>query len=186
MTYENSRKIDVKQSNSTLDVPMKIVQFNPMHSKLAILYLTAVLFPLFLITTRIPIFASTILQVSGGSFHSIALKSDGTVLTWGQNMHGQLGDGTNTDRKIPVQVKDLNNVTAIAGGAWHSVALTSDGTVWTWGSNWAGQLGDGTTKSRNKPVQVNNLKNITAIASKGLHNLALKSDGTVWTWGRNR
>lgn len=97
--------------------------------------------------------ASTIVQISGGGFHSLVLKSDGTVWAWGLNMYGQLGDGTNTDRKMPVQVKGLDNVAAIAGGVWHSIALKTDGTVWVWGGNWAGQLGNGTTKSRNIPIR---------------------------------
>lgn len=96
---------------------------------------------------------STIVQISGG-FHSLVLKSDGTVWAWGFNMHGQLGNGTNTDRKMPVQVKGLDNVTTIAGGVRHSIALKTDGTVWAWRGNWAGQLGDGSTLNRNTPVQV--------------------------------
>ncbi|KXK30926.1 MAG: hypothetical protein UZ01_01047 [Candidatus Brocadia sinica] len=55
-------------------------------------------------------------QISAGWYHTVALKSDGTVWTWGCNDHGQLGDGTNTNRNIPVSVKKLRDVTSILCG----------------------------------------------------------------------
>lgn len=83
-----------------------------------------------------------VIAIASGTWHSLALKSDGTVWTWGRNNYGQVGDGTFSNRKTPVQVKDLTDVVAIAGGYLHSLALRSDGTVWAWGSNWSGQLGN--------------------------------------------
>ena len=119
------------------------------------------------------------------SFHSLALKSDSTVWTWGYNVGGQLGDGTRTDRNAPVQVIGLSGVTAVAAGGFHSLALKSDGTVWTWGYNFNGQLGNGTYTDSNTPIQVSGLSGVLAIAGGYLHSLALKSDGTVWAWGEN-
>jgi hypothetical protein len=73
-------------------------------------------------------------MIAAGQSHSLALKSDGTVWAWGYNGEGSvLGDGTTTDRKTPVQVKNLSGVTAIAAGTDHSLALKNDGTVWAWG-----------------------------------------------------
>jgi alpha-tubulin suppressor-like RCC1 family protein len=66
------------------------------------------------------------------------------VWAWGRNRHGQLGDGTNTDRLTPVLVVNLSGVTHIAAGGSHSLALKNDGTVWGWGGNYLGQLGIGT------------------------------------------
>ena len=126
-----------------------------------------------------------VIEIAGGGGHTIALKSDGTVWTWGNNGDGQLGDGGTTGSSIPDQVNDLSGVSAIASGADHSMALKSDGTVWAWGRNQFGQLGDGTTIQRNTPVQVSGLTGVTAIAGGALHSIALKSDGTVWTWGLN-
>jgi alpha-tubulin suppressor-like RCC1 family protein len=123
--------------------------------------------------------------IAGGGYHTIALKSDGTVWAWGLNSVGQLGDGTMINRTIPVQVSGLTGVTAIAGGLFHTIALKNDGTVWVWGGNYAGQLGDGTTTDRNTPVQVIGLTGVTAIAGGFEHSIALKSDETVWAWGDN-
>ncbi|MBI5207101.1 MAG: Ig-like domain-containing protein, partial [Candidatus Firestonebacteria bacterium] len=117
--------------------------------------------------------------------HSLALKNDGTVLTWGNNDFGQLGDGTTAERHNPVQVSGLTGITAIAGGGWHSIALKNDSTVWAWGSNDYGQLGDGTKEDKSTPVQVLGLTGVTAIAVGKRYNIILKNDGTVWAWGSN-
>ena len=82
-------------------------------------------------------------QLAGGGSHALALCRDGTVWAWGLNSHGQLGDGTATDRATPVQVPGLTGVAAVAAGAAHSLALSSEGTVWSWGYNRSGQLGQG-------------------------------------------
>lgn len=172
---------------------MTDIYFSPVHSKPVPSGLTN---PLFLCGMGL-IFLSVILtlistasasvtpQVAGGDSHSLALKSDGTVWACGNNTHGQLGDGTTTGRKTPVQVSNISGVTAIACGWNHSLALKSDGTVWAWGNNTYGQLGDGTTTKKNTPIQVNGISNIIVIGCGGSHSLAVKSDGTVWTWGNN-
>jgi len=118
---------------------------------------------------------SGVTAIAGGGFHSLALKSDGTVWAWGYNADGELGNGTFTNSNAPVQVLGLSGVTAIAGGGFHSLALKSDGTVWAWGYNAGG----------NAPVQVLGLSGMTAIAGLDLSSLALKGDGTVWAWGSN-
>ncbi len=128
-----------------------------------------------------------VIAITSGTWHSLALKSDGTVWAWGRNNFGQIGDGTFKNRKTPVQVKDLTDVVAIAGGYLHSLALRSDGTVWAWGSNWSGQLGNEAIVGASEvPIQVNSLSNISTIACGGDHSLAIRSsDGTIWAWGNN-
>ena len=119
--------------------------------------------------------------------HTIALKNDGTVWTWGENIYGQLGDGTNNSSTIPVSVSmpDRSKVVAISSGSYHTVALRDDRTVWAWGRNLEGELGDDTTIDRSTPTQVPGLTDVVAISSGSYHTVALRDDGTVWTWGQN-
>jgi len=128
---------------------------------------------------------SGITALAAGDYHSLALKSDGTVWAWGLNTNGQVGNGTLIEASQPVQVSGLSGITAIATGKSHSLALKSNGTVWAWGLNANGRLGDGTTTDRSTPVQVSGLSGVTAISGGSLHSLALKSNGTVWAWGSN-
>jgi alpha-tubulin suppressor-like RCC1 family protein len=136
-----------------------------------------------------------IIDLAGGASHSIALKSDGTVWTWGSNASGQLGDGTTTSRKLAAQVKTatstfLTGVVAIGSGDNFCAAVKSDGTVWAWGVNASGQLGIGSTTTQNYAVQVKlvggaALTGVGDIACGSSHVIAVKTDGTVWTWGKN-
>ncbi len=130
---------------------------------------------------------TAVVSIAAGGYHSLALLSDGTMLAWGENGNGQLGDGTHAwDHGLgPVQVLNLKGITAIAAGYWHSLALRIDGTVWAWGSNSYGQLGDNSQNERYAPVRVSGLSNVIAIAAGTEFSLALKKDGTVWAWGDN-
>lgn len=144
-------------------------------------------------TTR----SATPLQVSGldnakslaaGGFHSLALRSDGTVMAWGSNSYGQVGnnDANVTKQSTPIAVQGLANVTALAAGWGHSLALDDKGQVWGWGSNTYRQLGvDAGDTSVYRPLAVSGLPRIQAVAAGGYHSLALTADGTVWTWGQN-
>jgi len=125
------------------------------------------------------------LQIAAGYAHTVALKNDGTVVTWGYNYYGQLGDGTTTQRNTPAPVPGLTGVVSIAAGYNHTVALKNDGTVVTWGDNSQGQLGDGTTTNRLTPTSVPGLTGVVAIAAGQYHTVALKNDGTVVAWGYN-
>ena len=143
----------------------------------------------------------TIVQVARGSYHTLALSSEGKVYAWGTNSEGRLGDGTTTSHTTPVAVNTTSGssalfgkqVISIAAGDSHSLALCSDGTLAAWGANYAGQIGDNTTAYRITPVAVNTAsgtsslfgKTVTAIAAGYYHSLALCSDGTVAAWGRN-
>ena len=128
--------------------------------------------------------AGNVEQIAVGGSHTLVLKSNGTVWAWGDNSYGQLGDGTTTNRTVPVQVT-LNNIIAVSVNYNYSIALKSDGTVWTWGYNSYGQLGDGTYTNRTVPVQVTGLNGITAVSAGSGHVIALKSNGTIWAWGSN-
>ena len=125
-------------------------------------------------------------QVSSGTKHTAALKTDGTLWLWGYNNYGQLGDSTVTKRSSPVQT--------VAGGTnWKQVAIgtssgaiKTDGTLWLWGYNASGQLGDNSVTSRSSPVQTVAGGTIwKQIANVFLNSAAIKTDGTLWTWGYN-
>lgn len=119
--------------------------------------------------------APDIQTLSGGNDLSLALKSDGTVVAWGFNILGELGNGTSSfgPTTTPVAVSNLAGVKALAGGGNLSLALKTDGTVSSWGSNNTGQLGDGITGGNsNVPVKVTNLSSVTRIAAGGHHSLA--------------
>jgi YD repeat-containing protein len=137
----------------------------------------------------------TVIAIAAGDRHSLAITSDGKVYAWGDNNSGQLGDGTTTQRILPVAVNMSGallgkTVTNICAGSSHSLAQTSQGKVYAWGDNNSGQLGDGTTTQRILPVAVNMSgvllgKTVTSIASGAWHSLALTSEGKVYAWGSN-
>jgi hypothetical protein len=79
---------------------------------------------------------SGFVRVETGEAHVVALKSDGTVWTWGSNMAGALGNGTERSRYAPAKVEGVDGIIDIAAGRGFSVALKSDGTVWGWGNYW--------------------------------------------------
>ena len=124
-------------------------------------------------------------MIAAGWSHTIALKSDGTVVAWGDNGDGQLGNGTTTASVTPAVVGGLSNVVAVAAGRYHSAALKSDGTVMTWGANTNGQLGNGSTTRSTTPQAVPDLTGVIAVAAGNSHTVALKSDGTLMAWGDN-
>jgi alpha-tubulin suppressor-like RCC1 family protein len=128
---------------------------------------------------------SGVTAVAGGEAHSLALLEGGTVMAWGNNGSGQLGNGSTTNSDVPVAVKEPSGVKAIAAGGKYSLALLENGTVMAWGNNGSGQLGNGTTANSDVPVAVKELSGVKAIAAGGNHSLALLENGTVMAWGRN-
>ena len=131
--------------------------------------------------------AQPVTQIAAGDYHSLFLKSDGSLWAMGYNDDGELGDGTYNNTNWPEQIV-ASNVTTIAAGEWDSFFLKNDGSLWGVGWNNNGQLGDGTTDSgnysTNLPEQIM-ASNVTAIASGEYHNLFLKGDGSLWGVGWN-
>ena len=126
-------------------------------------------------------------QVACGGFHTAAIKTDGTLWTWGYNVAGQLGDSTTDDRSIPVTTfSGGTNWKQVACGYRYTSAIKTDGTLWTWGLNSSGQLGNNTVNTRTTPVTTfAGGTNWKQVACGSGYTAAIKTDGTLWTWGRN-
>jgi alpha-tubulin suppressor-like RCC1 family protein len=126
-----------------------------------------------------------IMQLALGNGHSCALvASDGSVLCWGSNGGGQLGDGTTIDRLTPVPVSGLSGAVQLSAGIHHTCALTAQGALYCWGYNANGQVGDGTIVSRSAPVQIF-ASGVLAVAAGWKHTCARMVGGTIQCWGDN-
>lgn len=123
-----------------------------------------------------------IVQVAAGGSHSLALRGDGTVWSWGANSEGELGDGTksvyeigsgrifkNENKSTPLHVKGLEDIVQVAADHARSYAVKEDGTLWAWGSLIA-----------NKPVQLQGYTDVESISTGYGGPVILKKDGTVW------
>ncbi|MCE9575109.1 MAG: hypothetical protein K8W52_18300 [Deltaproteobacteria bacterium] len=122
----------------------------------------------------------------GDSGFYLAVKTDGTVIAWGNDTFGQLGNGTpNADSATPVAVLGLTNVIAVAAGDFHALALEGDGTVWAWGLNQTGELGGIATTGT--PTQITSLAglHVIAIAAGASFSLAVTDAGAVYAFGTN-
>lgn len=125
-------------------------------------------------------------QLTVQNTHVCALRGDGTVVCWGNNDHGQLGDGTTTTRNVPVAVVGLGPVTRLANNAGaFTCALMQDTTVKCWGANDSGQLGDGTATDHHAPTSVSGLSGVEALYSGDYGSCARLGGGQVKCWGYN-
>lgn len=139
------------------------------------------------VTSAVPVHIAGLLQVTQiavGDTHMCALRVGGTVVCWGTNASGQLGDGTTREHYRPAPVKGLTDVVEIAAKRLYSCARKRDGTAWCWGQNYFGALGDGTRTDRAVPTRVSRLDHVTRLVAVGEGwNCAERSDGTLWCWG---
>jgi alpha-tubulin suppressor-like RCC1 family protein len=132
-----------------------------------------------------------ITAIAAGGAYSVALKADGSVLTWGSNFpSGQLGQGSTEDRLDPGPVQGLSGATAIAAGRTHALAVAG-GNVYAWGNNGLGQLGTSTATNCNSgpcsrtAIRVGTLTNAKAVGAGANHSLVVLGDGTAFAWGLN-
>jgi len=138
-------------------------------------------------------------QVSAGAGHSAAIRTNGTLWTWGYNCYGGLGDGTAyyngeyNHRSSPVQVLGgFTDWCQVSAGGKHTAAVRTNGTLWSWGFNYYGELGDGTAyyngeyNHRSSPVQVlGGFTDWCQVSAGNNNTAAVRTNGTLWAWGYN-
>ena len=149
--------------------------------------IAAVFFTLLLIAPQSNAYGepdTRVVQVYPQLSHTFILTEDGSLWACGDNRDGKLGDGTNTNRTVPVKIV-LDNVTALyPQSSGHTFALKDDGTLWAWERNWDGRIGTG-REALSHPEPVRILDRVDRLYPHERHSFALKTDGTLWGWGNN-
>ena len=128
---------------------------------------------------------NAVVQLAAGFEHTCARRMTGSVLCWGSNNAGQLGDGTTEARWVPGPVGGLDDAVEIAAAGSYTCARRASGTVACWGWNRSGQLGDGNTTQSKVPVEVVGLFDAIGLATATHHACAVRASGTVVCWGAN-
>ena len=125
--------------------------------------------------------------VSAGNQHSAAIKTTGQIWTWGNNIAGRLGDGTQTARCSPVrEICFATDWCQVSAGEQHTAAIKTSGQIWAWGLGSNGRLGDGTTTSRTSPVrEISSSTDWCQVSARSRQTAAIKTSGQIWAWGRN-
>ncbi|MES2258774.1 MAG: hypothetical protein V4724_09650 [Pseudomonadota bacterium] len=126
-------------------------------------------------------------MVAAGGLHSVALRSDGSLWTWGDNSVAQLGIGSAGGfRSSPVRIDTGNDWVYVAAGKAHSFAINKAGQLYAWGLNTRGQLGIGAAPvAAPLPVRVGTFTNWTMVLAGDNHSVGLRADGTMYAWGDN-
>ncbi|MGA9142108.1 MAG: hypothetical protein WBZ29_17930 [Methanocella sp.] len=150
----------------------------------------------YIVTPIIAKGVSSVIDMDGGQFFSIALGKNHTVWTWGDAGNGQLGrggiiDGHSRNDATPGIVPNITTVKMVSVGNDFSAILLENGTVWTWGNNYVAQLGDGATYTppidfymgRSHPGMVVNLNNVRDVYAGERNVIAITNDGELWIWG---
>jgi alpha-tubulin suppressor-like RCC1 family protein len=133
-------------------------------------------------------------QVSAGQNHSLGVRTNGTVWSWGNNVSGRLGDGTTVNKSSPVLVVGgFTDWYQVSAGGYHSLGVRVPGySAWAWGCNGSGQLGDGTTVDKSSPASVISGFTYTywyQVSAGANHSLGIaytfECGAGVWSWGNN-
>jgi len=125
-------------------------------------------------------------SVSGGYMYSCAVTTGGEAYCWGNNEHGQLGDGTTTDRYEPRLVVGDHSWASVNSGFYHTCGVTTAGKAYCWGDNYAGKLGDGTSIDHYEPTLVSGGHTWASMSRPGSrHTCAVTTGGKSYCWGYN-
>ncbi len=125
------------------------------------------------------------LQISAGSGHTCGIRVGGILVCWGDDYHGQLGNGTDGLQQVPDRIGSFARWTAVSAGSVHTCALRSTGQLYCWGYNANGELGTGSTGGVEiNPVQVfGGATNWTSVSTGNAHTCARRSTGRLFCWG---
>jgi alpha-tubulin suppressor-like RCC1 family protein len=132
--------------------------------------------------------ANSFIQItnSGAANHFLGLRADGTILAWGRNDFGQVGDATILSKSVPTLVTGSSNFVSVATGYLTGFGIKADGTAWAWGNNGNVQLGNNSAiLAASSPVQVAGAGSYIQISGGENHVVALRNDGSAWSWGQN-
>lgn len=121
--------------------------------------------------------------VSVGFDFTVAIKTTGSLWSWGEGNTGRHGGNTTVDRSSPVQIGALTDWRYVNCGNSHSLAVKTDGSMWSWGLGTFGRLGTNGTVNRSSPVRITTTNDWSAVAAGTFHSAAIKTDGSLWTWG---
>jgi alpha-tubulin suppressor-like RCC1 family protein len=127
---------------------------------------------------------TSVLEVAAGATHACALQEDGTVLCWGSNEHGELGDGTRISRPKPRR-STIIKATHVVAGTGYTCILSATRNVMCWGRNDSGQLGDGTTTDRDQQARVSAIDEVHFLTTGQSHSCAIDARNRVVCWGSN-
>lgn len=128
------------------------------------------------------------LSISAGESHTCAVMEDTSLMCWGDNSNGQLGDGSRSERHTPISVPLGDaGVHEVSSGSYHTCAIMADRSLRCWGDNWHGQLGDGSFSDKLSPVDIEIPSNSSAVTvdSGAFHSCVGMNDGSMYCWGYN-
>ncbi len=129
--------------------------------------------------------SSGVTRVSAGEGHTCAVMSS-SLYCWGDNIYGQIGDGTTQNRPQPVNVGvSPADVADVGAGGQHTCAVTVDGALFCWGKNESGQLGVDTPGPLSTPISIAAISELSRVSSGQQSTCGVKIDGSAWCWGAN-
>ena len=133
------------------------------------------------------LFRSNWISISAGVSHNMAIKSDGTLWTWGTDLSVRYATGKVDVKRVsartPIPAAPGHDWKHAVAGGVHTLAIKKDGTLWAWGANWAGSLGTGKTGNSAVPLQVGSATNWIKVWAGSLESVGLQADGSLWYWG---
>ncbi|MDR2560722.1 MAG: Ig-like domain-containing protein [Holophagales bacterium] len=137
------------------------------------------------VVVKVSVEGNATVKIAAGAWHSMVIKSDGSLWASGVNSNGQLGLGDRVNRNVITRVGMNTDWAAIAAFTHFTVAIKSDGSLWAWGSNSSNQLGLGHSTDMDMPTRVGIDTDWASVTVGLFHAFAIKSNGTLWAWGLN-